>query len=62
MNRKHEELAARFCAAMKKMCDNSGSLENFQNYLSWHFDVWMQEYANDPEGLTHELETFAEIE
>lgn len=59
--RKYEELAHEFCAAIKKLGENERNLENLESYLSHHFDTWMEKWANTPAGLTWELEQFAKI-
>ena len=28
---------------------DSEDLDNFESYLSYHFDVWMEKWANSPE-------------
>lgn len=57
----YDELAERFCAAIKALAEDEYALENLECYLSWHFPVWMEKFANDPEGLTGELEMFSGI-
>lgn len=48
--------------AIKTLTQKPENLDNFENYLSAHFDVWFNKYANTPEGLIFELEQFAEME
>lgn len=59
--RKYEELAHEFCAAIKKLGENERTLENLESYLSFHFCDWMKKYAHDPECITAELKCFARI-
>lgn len=59
--RKYEELAHEFCAAIKKLGENERSLENLECYLSYHFDAWMKKWAYDPECITSELKNFSKI-
>lgn len=47
--------------AIKAMVEKEGCLENFESYLSHHFDKWCEKYANTPEGLVYEFEHFADI-
>ena len=61
MERQYAEEARQFCAAIKKLAANEAALENFESYLSMHFDKWLKHYADYPGGITYELETFAEI-
>ena len=58
----NEKLAKEFCAAIRTFAENPERLENFESYLSHHFDVWMETYANTPEKLTAEVKRFAEME
>lgn len=58
----YEELAKNFIEAIKEISMNSDKLDNFESYLSGHFDVWMEKFANSPEGLTSEVKNFAEME
>lgn len=61
MERQYAEEARQFCAAIKKLAANEAALNNFECYLSMHFDTWLKEYADYPGGITDELEKFAEI-
>ena len=58
----NEECAKVFVEAIKTMASKPDNLDNFENYLSYHFDVWMEKFANSPEGLTSEVKHFAEME
>ena len=60
INRK--ELAEKFINAIKEIASKHENLDNFESYLSYHFDVWMEKFANSPEGLTSEVKHFAEME
>lgn len=57
-----EKLAEEFCKAIKEMARKPENLDNFECYLSHHFDVWMEKFANTPEGLVSEMKHFAEME
>ena len=57
-----EELSKIFVEAIKEMASKPDNLDNFESYLSYHFDVWMGKFANSPEGLTSEVKHFAEME
>ena len=57
-----EKLSEEFCKAIKEMAQKQDNLDNFECYLSHHFDVWMEKFANSPEGLTSEVKHFAEME
>ena len=58
----NEECAKVFVEAIKTMASKPDNLDNFESYLSYHFDVWMEKWANSPEGLTSEVKHFAEME
>ena len=57
-----EKLAEEFCKAIKEMAQKQDNLDNFECYLSHHFDVWMEKFANTPESLVSEMKHFAEME
>ena len=58
----YEEQAKTFIEAIKTMASNEKALDNFQCYLENHFSVWLEKYANTPDGITAELKNFAEME
>ncbi len=58
---KYETEAKAFCEAIKKMSENTETLENFGSYLSYHFDTWLEKYANTIENITEEFNHFANI-
>ena len=58
----NEECAKVFIEAIKEMVSKPNNLDNFEFYLAQHFDVWMEKWANSPEGLTSEVKHFAEME
>ena len=58
----NEECAKVFVEAIKTMASKPKNLQNFEWYLEKHFDVWMEKWASDPEGLAYEVENFAEME
>ena len=58
----NEELAKVFVEAIKTMASKPDNLQNFAWYLERHFDVWMEKFANSPEGLTSEVKHFAKME
>lgn len=58
----NEKLAHEFIEAIRTIAEKSENLDNFESYLSNHFEAWMKEYANTPETLTAEIKHFAEME
>lgn len=61
VGRRFEEQAHALCEAIKKMASNENAIDNFESYLTQHFDVWMQKWANTPYGLVDEVKNFAEM-
>lgn len=57
----NSECAEMFCKAIEQLAEKTVNLSNMKSYLSHHFDVWMSEYANNPENLAAEMRSFAEI-
>lgn len=58
---KYEKLAQELCNAIRKLAADEDSLNNFESYLTSHFDTWLREFASTPEGLTSELKFFSEM-
>ena len=56
-----KELAEMFVNAIKEIASKPDNLDNLECYLSHHFDVWMEKFANTPENITSELKHFAEM-
>ena len=62
MNKENELCAKAFVDAIKELALNQKKLDNLESYLSKHFDIWMERYANTPYDITYELRGFAEME
>ena len=62
MNKENELYAKAFINAIKELASDTKKLDNLESYLSKHFDIWMERYANTPCDITYELRGFAEIE
>lgn len=62
MNRPHEEAAAAFCDAIRRLATNAEALDNLESYLSIHFEKWLETRAATPDGITDELLFFAGID
>lgn len=56
-----KQAAAQFCEAIRTLASKPENLDNLESYLSHHFPVWLEKYADTPEGLTAELRQFAEM-
>ena len=58
----YNESAKMFVNAIKTIASKENNLSNLESYLSYHFQTWLEKYANSPEGLANELKQFAEME
>jgi len=58
----YSEISKLFCSAVRKLAEKPENLDNMECYLSRHFAEWMEKYANDPENLTAEICTFANMD
>lgn len=56
-----EAEAHMFTEAIKALANNDFALDNLESYLSYHFDVWMEKYANSPAWIARELKEFSTI-
>ena len=54
--------AAQFCNAIRELANKPENLQNLESYLEWHFDKWMEKYANTPEDIAAEMSNFAQME
>ena len=57
-----ENSASVLCKAIKKLAENLDTLDNFESYLSHHFDTWLEKFASTPEDMSSEFQHFSEIE
>lgn len=57
-----DKLAIEFIKAIKTIAQKENNLNNLECYLSHHFPVWLEKFANTPEKITAELKAFAEME
>lgn len=62
----NKKLICEFIGAIKMFAEKPDNLENFESYLGYHFDVWLEKYAHTSkesfEGVVSEMKHFAEIE
>lgn len=61
-SRENEMNAQKFCDAIRLMAKKPDNINNLENYLTEHFDIWLKCYGNSPEGIAMEMKTFAEME
>ena len=54
--------AAQFCNAIRELANKPENLQNLESYLEWHFDKWMEKYANTPDGIAAEMSSFAQMD
>lgn len=47
--------------AILAFAEDREALENFESYLSYHFDAWMKKYARTPGEMCGEFKNFAEM-
>lgn len=53
--------AAQFCDAIRELASNPENLQNLENYLKWHFDKWLEKFANTPACMAVEMSNFAQM-
>lgn len=58
----NKECAEMFAAAIRKFATKPENIDNFESYLSAHFDKWLEKFANTPENMAGEMKSFAEME
>lgn len=58
----NEVYAKIFCDAIRAIAKKPENIDNLESYLTQHFAKWLNEYANNPEGLAMEMKSFAEME
>ena len=59
---KHEQTAKQFIQAIKTISEKPQNLDNLDSYLSYHFAEWLEKFANTPETITAEFQSFAEMD
>lgn len=58
----YEEQAIQFCEAIRTLANNTENLNNLESYLTYHFDKWLERWADTPEKIAAEMKEFAEME
>lgn len=61
MNR-YKDQAAIVAAALRTFAERPENIDNFESYLSQHFEIWLEKYANTPENIAAELVNFSTME
>ncbi len=54
--------AAQFCDAIRELANKPENLQNLESYLEWHFDKWLEKFANTPDCIAAEMENFAQMD
>lgn len=61
MKYNYDKEARRLIEAIRRLASNEGNLLTMETYLSFHFQDWMEKFANTPEGMADEFESFSKI-
>lgn len=59
---KCDKEAKAFCKAIQLLAENPARLENLENYLSFHFSEWLEDWAGTPQKIAGEMLEFSKIE
>ena len=63
---KNEKLSHEFIKAIRTFAEKPDNLENFESYLGYHFEAWLEKFAHTSkesfESLVSEMKHFAEME
>ena len=60
--KKYTVEAAKFCDAIRELANKPENLQNLESYLEYHFETWLEKYANTPDGMAAEISEFAKME
>ena len=58
----NKQAAEIFCNAIRTLANKPDNIDNLESYLSYHFNVWLEKFAYNPECITTELHHFATME
>ena len=59
---KYTSEAEQFCNAIRELANKPENLQNLESYLEYHFDKWLEKFANTPDGMAAEMAGFAQME
>ena len=63
---KNEKLSHEFIEAIRTFAEKPDNIENFESYLGYHFEAWLEKFAHTSkesfESLVSEMKLFAEME
>ena len=60
--KKYTVEAEQFCNAIRELANKPENLQNLESYLEYHFDKWLEKYANTPDDMAAEISNFAQME
>ena len=60
--KKYTNEAAQFCDAIRELANKPENLQNLESYLEYHFEAWLEKYANTPDGMAAEMSSFAQMD
>lgn len=60
--KKYTVEAEQFCNAIRELANKPENLQNLESYLEWHFDKWLEKFANTPDSIAAEMSNFAQME
>ena len=60
--KKYTVEAEQFCNAIRELANKPENLQNLETYLEYHFEAWLEKYANTPDGIAAEMSEFARME
>ena len=60
--KKYTVEAVQFCDAIRELANKPENLQNLESYLEYHFETWLEKYANTPDGMAAEISEFAKME
>lgn len=62
MKKTYEQEAAALAEAIRTLASNPDHLANLESYLTYNFQKWLDSWANTPEGIAAEMQSFANME
>lgn len=59
--RPFEKEARKIAGTIRAFAESPDAIDNFESYLSMHFDSWMKDYAGTPAKMASEFAIFSKI-
>lgn len=57
-----EKEAEQMADSIRKLAAKPENLDNFEDYLAWHFAEWLRKWASTTEDMASEFTQFADME